>query len=168
MKLIFLDVDGVLNCHEPLEKEVECGRLHPDKVTRLNALLRDTDAQIVLSSAWRYLVHRQEMNLIGLGWLLRSHGILDRLVGVTRPDTMERAVWTGREEWVPCDNERGQQISDFLADSRKLLGVGCDRYVVLDDLDLGISAAGHPFVRVAGKKGLTWTDYDQALALLKG
>lgn len=161
MNLLFLDIDGVLNQHEPLHPEVMCGNIHDDKVHRLNLILAETGAKIVLSSAWRYIVHRGEMNLAGMGWLLRSHGILDRLVGITRPDTMMPAMFTGKEAW-PVENERGQQIADYLAVNP------CSRYVVLDDLDLGISKAGHPFVHVNGAVGLWSNDVADAVAKLSG
>lgn len=159
MNFLFLDVDGVLNQHEPLHPEVMCGRIHDDKVHRLNLILAETGAKIVLSSAWRYIVHRGEMNLAGMGWLLRSHGILDRLVGITRPDTMMPDKFTGRESW-PVENDRGRQIADYLAANP------CSRYVVLDDLDLGISEARHPFVHVDGMFGLSPEDARDAIGLL--
>lgn len=166
MKLIFLDIDGVLNDHEPLSNRVMCGKLHESKVRRLNLLIQETGASIVLSSAWRYLVHRGEMNLTGLGWLLRSHGVIDCLVGVTRPDSMDRPAWDGKTPWIPCANERGKQISDYLDTCIVALGFTCTQYVVIDDLDLGISEAGHPFVQCKSDRGLTWADYDKAMAIL--
>ena len=176
MNLIFLDVDGVLNTHQPLEERVMCGKLHASKVRRLNLLIQETDARIVLSSAWRYLVHRGEMNLTGLGWLLRSHGAIDCLVGITRPDTMERPKWDGSTPWQPCNNERGQQIREWIDNNEEHWRLETphrqpervERYVVIDDLDLGISEAKHPFVHVNGQRGFTWADYDKALEILKG
>jgi hypothetical protein len=88
IKLLFLDIDGVLNAHES-DPDVLCGPIFRDKVRLLNRILRATDAKVVLSSAWRYIVHRGEATLQGMDWLLRSHGMLaNRLIGVTRPDTM--------------------------------------------------------------------------------
>lgn len=66
MKVIFLDIDGVLNSHE-WDTETMCGQIHKDKVALLNGVLRVTEAKIVLSSAWRYIVYRGECNLRGLG-----------------------------------------------------------------------------------------------------
>lgn len=168
MKILFLDIDGVLNTHEPLDPDVMCGQIHPDKVARLNRVLRETDARVVLSSAWRYIVHRGEMNLMGFEWLLRSHGVLaDRLVGITRTDTMERATYKGEPgTWLPCANERGQQITDWLAVSLGTVGVEVARYAVVDDLDLGITAAGHTFVRTDGTVGLTDADAAGLVGLL--
>ena len=149
MNLIFLDIDGVLNTHD-FNHAALCGPIHKDKVELLNGVLRATGAEIVLSSAWRYLTFRGEMNQIGLEWLLRSHGLIaGRLFGVTREDTLIREPWTGNTPWVHT-NERGQQVTDWLRDN----AYG-ERYVVIDDMDLGISAARHPFIHVNGTLGLT-------------
>ena len=56
MKVIFLDVDGVLNSMDYLEENYEDYRLHPINricVERLARIVRQTDARLVLSSSWR-------------------------------------------------------------------------------------------------------------------
>jgi hypothetical protein len=89
LKLLFLDIDGVLNAREELDPDVNCGTFHRDKVDRLNRVLRKTGAKIVVSSAWRYLINRAEMTIEGFDWLLRSHGVIaGRLHGITRKDTV--------------------------------------------------------------------------------
>lgn len=164
--LIFLDIDGVLNTHET-DPEVLCGQIHPHKVRRLNQILRATGAKIVLSSAWRYIVHRGEANLMGMEWLLRSHGVLaGRLLAVTRPDRLRTfTTYNGVPAAWPVENERGQQIAEWLADNG---GAKAYRYVVIDDLDLGIITAGHPFVQTDGAVGLTDADVEDAIAILNG
>ena len=159
MKVIFLDIDGVLNAHE-YDPEVLSGQIRRDKVDLLNRILKVTGAKIVMSSAWRYLVHRGECSLKGPEWLLRSHGMLaNRLIGVTRTDTqLIRGRYDGTQHW-PADNERGQQISDWLVDNT------VDAYVVIDDLDLGISGM-HPFVHTDGTVGLTEVDAEKAINIL--
>ena len=160
MNLLFLDVDGVLNSHDFSEAAM-CGPIHADKERRLNGVLILTGAKVVLSSAWRYLVHRDEMNLTGLDWLLRSHGLLaGRLIGVTGPDTMvERPHWDGSTPW-PHTNERGEQIRDWLTANP------AERVAVVDDLDLGITAVGLPLVLTDGKVGLTEADAEKLVAIL--
>lgn len=172
-KLVFLDVDGVFNRH------VYCpvagsSSLDRELVLILNGVLAETGANVVLSSAWRYHVHTGRMTLAGLEWLFRSHGLMSgRLVGVTREDTLTDEVW----EWPgdangrmsgrghkPVENERGRQIRDWLTEHRPA-GVP---YVVVDDLDLGITAAGHPFVQTDGKVGLTAEHAARMVAILNG
>lgn len=168
MKVLFLDIDGVLNAHE-FDESVMCGQIHKDKVELLNRVLLETDAKIVLSSAWRYLVHRGEMNLRGMEWLLRSHGVLaDRLIGITRPDTMHNGEYNGVPGTWPVHNERGQQITDWLHTSIGMVGAKPALYAVVDDLDLGIIDAGHPLVLTDGTKGLHAEDCDRLIAILNG
>lgn len=176
MKILFLDIDGCLNTHEPLCPEALCGRLHGDKVARLNRVLRETDARIVLSSAWRYLVYRKEMTVRGLDWLLRSHGVIAfRLAGITAPDTMmkDEMEWNGKGEW-PLEKERGKQIANWISEwngatwRNELEFPAVARHAVVDDLDLGISAVGHPFVQTDGKVGITDADADRLIELLNG
>jgi hypothetical protein len=167
MSILFLDVDGVLNDHA-FDPEVMCGLIYCEKVRLLNHILRETGANVVLSSAWRYIVYRGECNLMGMEWLFRSHGMLaNRLIGITREDTvLIRGKFDGNQHW-PADGERGQQIKDWLSENRPPRPPQ-HTYVVIDDLDLGISACGHPFVQTDGKIGLTEADADKAIALLKG
>lgn len=163
-RIIFLDIDGALNTHDYCP-EAQSGSLHRDKVNRLNHALRVTDAKIVVSSAWRYLVHRGNMKLAGLEWLLRSHGVIaNRLIGITRKDTMQ--TWEplhhdNTKPALPIPNERGQQITDWLAVNHRN-----PSYVVVDDLDLGITAAGHPFVETQHDIGLTDANTDEIIKIL--
>ena len=54
-KILFLDIDGVLNCTDDFvamsRKSAHC--LGQDKIERLHEILRLTDAKVVLSSTWR-------------------------------------------------------------------------------------------------------------------
>ncbi len=167
--LLFLDIDGVLNRHDEVDPEVMSGVILDEKVALLNFVLKHTDSQLVLSSAWRYLAYRDEMAVSGLSWLLRSHGIYNRLVGITRADTMLAKIvpnmQDARQLWThfPSENERGSQIAGWLLAHNHQA-----RYAVVDDLDLGIRADGHPFVQTDGKQGLTANDTFQLIEMIKG
>lgn len=170
---LFLDIDGVLNGHDFCESRMST-TIRRGRVNLLNEVLAETDAVVVLSSAWRYFFYRGEMNMAGLDWLLRSHGLLkDRLVGITRPDTLvERAEYDGTQKWAVC-NERGQQIADYV------LAHAVERYAVVDDggyedppantrwTDLGIRKAGHPVAWTDGKLGMTSDTVADLVRLLK-
>ncbi len=171
---LFLDFDGVLNGHDYCPKRMST-TLHRDKVELLNWVLEETGAMVVVSSAWRYFLVRNEMNLVGLDWLLRSHGLIaNRVVGVTRPDTMERGVYKGHKGTWPVCNERGIQIADYVREHN------IQRYAVVDDggyedpphntiwTDLGIRSAGHPVVFTDGKVGMTRLDAAKLIDILGG
>ena len=70
MKIIFLDIDGVLNTisnwgSRPIEK-----RFSPGCVAALNKITEHTGAKIVISSSWKNIMGYQE-----LSDLLHSVGI---------------------------------------------------------------------------------------------
>lgn len=161
MKILFLDIDGVLNSHD-FDHEALSGPIHRDKMELLNKVLKVTDSKIVISSSWRYIIHRGEATLEGFDWMMRSHGLYaNRLVGYTRKDHMAVRMqpFTGKlEEW-PIENERGLEIKDWLE------GKEIEKYAVVDDLDLGISQL-HPFVQTDGKVGLTATNAFDLIGLL--
>jgi hypothetical protein len=160
--IVFLDIDGVLNDHRD-DPVARSGWIHRDKAARLNRILQAADARVVVTSAWRYFIHRGEMDLAGFEWLLRSHGVMPgRLRGVTRADTMVRVESGRNPERRPLSDERGEQIREWLA----INTAAGPPYVVIDDMDSGIVAAGHPFVRTIGSIGLTDDDADRAIAIL--
>ena len=54
MKVIFLDIDGVLNCKRTPNPRNFPFIVDPALLNRLNRLLELTDAKVVLASNWRY------------------------------------------------------------------------------------------------------------------
>lgn len=142
-KLIFLDIDGVLNDHRYNEASMS-GAILPECVARLNRILEATDARIVLSSAWRYMLIGRAMSVTGFDYLLRTHGVIaNRLVGRTCADEEVKERGWQIHEWRKANDHRG-------------------RYVVIDDMDLHISPL-HPFVRTDGGCGLADADADAAI-----
>jgi hypothetical protein len=150
-KLIFLDIDGVLNDRTIDPASGSCTLL-PRCVASFNRLLGATDAKVVISSAWRYMVLKGAMTQRGFAHMLRTHGVSreieERLAGCTCSD-----------EEAPT---RGGQIAHYLGGRADL----CRRFqthpaafslVVLDDCPAGMDFA--PFadrvVRTDPAVGLT-------------
>lgn len=97
-KILFLDIDGVLNAHRQLPSGY-CG-IDRAKAEWLNAVLYFVpDAKLVISSAWRYMMLRGDMTLKGFEYLLLVHGVncRERLHGYTEADPDNRAVSFRRE-----------------------------------------------------------------------
>jgi hypothetical protein len=141
-KIVFLDIDGVLNDGYPSEPFIL-----PLCAKHFNRLLQETGAKVVISSSWRIWVHGGHMTERGFQGLLRTHGIACQVVGVTPADGKVRG--------------RGKQIAAWLAENGPVQG-----YVVLDDSAYDLREHGHPLVQTDGTKGLSEQDVVRAIELL--
>lgn len=138
MRVLFLDIDGVLNDHGP-QSNGYCG-IQSDKVEHLNRILRECpDVEIVVSSAWRYCVLNGWCTLDGLEHLLLTHGVAckGRVLSVTGPDAEK---FDPAHHAAPFDPEywkarglrwRVEQIREWVDDRGDV-----EIFVVLDDLPL--------------------------------
>ena len=54
MKVIFFDIDGVLNCSTTIRKSCGFDFVDTRKVLRLREIVERTGADLVMSSSWRY------------------------------------------------------------------------------------------------------------------
>ena len=133
MRVIFLDIDGVLNhCDtrtgtpsptEPLPIPVE-----PECMARLNRLIAETKAKVVISSSWRLFCRWQD-----LGPALARHGLVAEVIGET-PDLVNDEVWLANwheREGAPFTYEkleRGWEIGEWIAAHPEVTA-----FVILDD-----------------------------------
>jgi hypothetical protein len=170
VKVLFLDIDGVLNGHEWDDEAKSCN-IRRECVKHLNRVVRETGCRIVLSSAWRYMIHGGAMTLTGFAYMLRTHGLTGAtrlIIGLTRKDD---------ESVDPIDrklDERARQIKDWLEwwneDAQIRASVGLDnatRFVAVDDEDHGFAAHGIPAVITDGGKGMTDADADRVIAMFQ-
>lgn len=111
MKVIFLDVDGVLNCYpnDHVTHAEKKAMLHNDLVNRFKTVLRLTGAKIVLSSTWRLSKHGRNT--------LKSKGL--NFISCT-----PRMPLMGGAEMM----ERGKEIQAWLTDHPEV-----EKYCIIDD-----------------------------------
>lgn len=121
MKVVFLDVDGVLNGHEWIHRR-EGARINPEPARNVHLLLKYTKAKVVISSTWRSWVNRGSMTAVGFSNMLETHGINADVIDVLPRGHVE---------------ERATQILAWVAEHKP------SKYVVLDDLPL----VGVPLIR---------------------
>lgn len=144
MKVLFLDIDGVLNNHNDRTFLPTC-------VKELNRVLAATDCKLVISSSWRYMILKGAMTCVGFSHLLSSHGAIayNRVLDCLEADGPDKG------------EKRGRLIEEWLTHNWN-----AKPYVVVDDLDLEITKYGHPFVQTDGSVGLTTADADRLIAIL--
>ena len=159
MKVIFLDIDGVLN-HEAFYKERHERRdekgawehpyseIDPKAVSNLNTLCDETDAKIVISSTWRH------------------HGL------EYCKDVLEKMGFTGEIIDITPSHEsrfRGLEILDWVKSNEELIGdryFNFTEYVILDDDSDMLYWQRNNFLLIDRFVGLTMGDVFRAKRIL--
>ena len=184
MKIIFLDIDGVLN-HEIWfkskeyalqskqvnllhEKNLEraskeafdVSMIDPEKVSLLNSLVKDTDAKVVVSSSWRKNRTVEELEYL-LNELL---GLQAEIIGKTPILDFQPLPNQDYSYSVP----RGCEIKAWLEINKGILGVKMSKvkYVILDDDSDFLYWQRHNYIRVDRYCGLTSTNTHLARQIL--
>lgn len=145
MKLIFLDIDGVLN--SATGKEPYVSDMEVEKLRLLKQLIDDSGSTgVVITSDRRY-------SKIDMGHKVQAFKQFNiPIIGETRRPKLE-----------DLEDDRGNQIMDYLCCSTEEI----DRMVILDDNDDGISNLFQDvFVLVNRFFGLNDDAYKKALDIL--
>ena len=156
MKVIFLDVDGVLNCQADFDKASKDQAAHQElgnalvgdrQLTALQWLVKSTGAKIVMSSTWR-LGQVGERHRLAIHAILFSRGL--EFIGMT-----------GSVGW---GSNRGQEIQNWL-DMHGDVG----SYVILDDINDMLPRQQDNFVQTSfSGPGLLMNHVDKAIEILNG
>lgn len=145
MKVIFLDMDGVLNgvCDKFCGVNTDCAK-------RLQRIIDATGAKLVISSSWRYMILQGAMTDLGFQYLLGTHGITADVIGHTCSD-----------DNVP---QRGEQIRAWLRTHRPRP----EKWLTIDDggnVEFP-NFSEKQWVQTNGAIGLTDEDVDWVIHLL--
>lgn len=174
MKILFLDVDGVLNSErllQTLEKkhEASCGaRTVPKRETtcscfrldrqidsaaiaRLNRLVTATGALLVVSSSWRTI-----FDLPTLQRILREHGLVHDLVDATPDGDKDAGILVPEGERM----QRGHEIDCWLRAHPDV-----ERFVILDDSG-DMAMHKHRLVQTNTEDGLQDAHVEAAILML--
>jgi len=153
MKVIFLDIDGVLNSNPFLRQRI--GTIDRVNVSALNYLLEKTGAKLVLSSSWRGFVGRgRMMSLRAFAFVLRTHGLksMSLLIDKTPHDI---------RGGTPDENDRARQCREWLDAHPEVTAS-----VAIDDCDYDFGAVAIPFVMTDPELGLAMGEARKAADLL--
>lgn len=134
MKVLFLDVDGVLNNDALLAKEgwTAIGGVFLD---RLKRIIENSNAKIVLSSTWR--LTPEDFNLVEEALATRDLKIFDATIEIKHPKP-------------ECLVNRSEEILEWLTRHSEV-----EKFAVLDDeMDAGFGI-GRNFFKTEAYEGLT-------------
>ena len=161
-RVVFLDIDGVLNSdlwNENHQREISDGTLIDEsKVKMLCKLIKDTDAQIILHSGWKYWfdsdlkpLRREAENL---RILVEKEGLV--ISGMT-PDLATAEIKKSKKFSLV----KAGEILAWLKQHNDV-----DSWVVLDDLDLYSAEIEMHQVKTDRRIGLTIEDVEKAKRML--
>jgi hypothetical protein len=165
MRVIFLDVDGVLNSQQFFKQNNDpvpatsnsmkfgVGQLDTKALTLLDILIDATGAKIVVSSSWRHIWPFHEIaEMFGDVGFKNQHAIIDQ---------------TGNSK----SGFRGEEVKNWLSLDRERQEVGGEQttaYVIIDD-DSDFDTSQHEFfVQTDSDVGLTQEDIVKAAGILGG
>lgn len=132
MKIIFLDIDGVLNWRGSDDRIDGFVGLDPENIARFNKIIdAHPDAKIVMSSSWRHISAFQTTykNFDELVALLHARGLRGEFIGHTPIFFSHRARGTEIRAWLNGENNRPEGA--------------IDQFVVLDDDRQGMAPYVH-------------------------
>lgn len=141
-KVVFLDIDGVLNEHEWMKNKTPW--LDEGKLELLSSVLQKTNAKVVLSSNWREVwdepmfLENQNTGIYAGHRLFEKYKI--EVVGCTR-----------------AFGKRGEEILEYVESHPEI-----KKYAAIDDMDIGI----RNLVKTDGSIGLTRKDAEEVLRIL--
>ena len=183
MKVIFLDIDGVLNSNDwyvyrrdavemdSVEAQYPFYEFDPRAVERLNRIIKETGAKIVVSSSWR-----SGETVESLQFLFDRVGIVGEVVGLTPH------LWCKKpyEEFDGYRVPRGCEIDWWLDNHGEFQRINWSKeeqakyeeksivknYIILDDDSDMLYGQREHFVKTANGFGLTDELADEAIAIL--
>jgi hypothetical protein len=160
MKIIFLDIDGVINsAYEWVPMSERKGNpdsylwdlddLMPKYIKRLNEIIEATDAKVVISSSWRIQYEHTKIE-----FMLKEQGFVGEVIG-------ETPQFNRTPDGVPQD--RGDEIKFWVNTHDDI-----DAFVILDDIDYdGITEYYYPqFVHIKKSTGLLPKHVERAIQIL--
>lgn len=162
MKVIFLDIDGVLNngntfssqrealIEEAIDKDglsfsdaMAKYMIEKHLVDNLNSIVNETGAKIVISSTWR-----KGSSIDRLQYIFNLHGFVGEIIDKT----------------PVLDTFRGTEIQKWLDENKQL---GVEKFIILDDDD-DMGYLDYCLVQTCFVDGLIQSDVEKAIGLLNG
>lgn len=154
MKIIFLDIDGVLNNADDSDMHIHKGGTHfysPKCVSYLNRITDKTGAKIVVSSTWRLRASVEQLQVT-----LKEMGVTGQVIDKTC-------------QLNHLGGYRGNEILKWVKDNKELLGADYHEYkhyVILDDDTDMLLWQKDNFINTDGYKGLSLEDVEGAIEIL--
>ena len=164
VKIIFLDLDGVLNTarwHEQAKgndlKDDYGYTFDPAAVANLADIIERTGAYIVISSSWKF------MGLSKMQKMWKDRRLPGKVVGLTPNSVSDEFLLNADLDNMDFMAIRGQEIKEWL-----MLHSDVTHYVILDDMNDILQEQESHFIWIDPEVGITTGNVVQAVMILNG
>ena len=162
-RIIFLDIDGVLNTkwwysqmNGNTPKDKYGYTFDPRSVANLKKILDETGAEIVISSSWK------SFGLSELEEMWQDRGLPGKLIGTTPNSVSDEMLLNADLDHMEIFSIRGMEIKEWLDKHGKKVS----HYVIIDDMDNFLPEQKSHFVQTDPEVGITEEDANMAIKIL--
>lgn len=164
-KVIFLDIDGVLNTERQHDRCVEAGVAYVDNfgyafdpvsVANLKRIVDETGADIVISSSWKF------WGLSTMQKLWASRELPGKLIDVTPNNVSDEMLLSVDLDLMELPAGKGSEIKEWLSTN----GSRVTSYAILDDLPDMLPEQQSHFVQTDPRIGITEENADRVITIL--
>ena len=158
-KIIFLDLDGVLNTlwWEKKEHVDKYGyAFDPNAVANLAKIIEETGAEIVISSSWKFMGLSEMQDM----WEVR--GLPGKIIDITPNTVSDEMLLSADLDHMELMPIRGMEIKEWLEKKGKKVS----QYAILDDMDAMLPEQKSHFVQTNPNVGITEDDAFKAISIL--
>ena len=164
-KILFLDIDGVMNTERQHDRCVNEGiapvdgfgyAFDPKAVANLKRIVKQTGADIVISSSWKFwgLDAMQRM------WIRRD--LPGKVIDVTPNNVSDEMLLSVDLEYMDIPAGKGSEIKEWLTTN----GQQVTHYAILDDLPDMLPEQQSHFVQTDPRVGITQDDAISIIEIL--
>ena len=158
-KIIFLDIDGVLNTcwwdrKTPVDKYGYA--FDPNAVANLAKIINETGADIVVSSTWKFMGLPQMLDM----W--KERGLPGKIIDMTPNTVSDEVLLVVDLEQMELTPIRGMEVQEWLNTKGKKVS----HYVILDDMDNMLPEQQSHFVQTNPEVGIIEDDANKAIVIL--
>lgn len=162
-KIVFLDIDGVLNTerwytkmHKNIPKDRFGYEFDPVAVENLSKIIAEGNADIVVSSSWKCF------GLDGMQEMWKERNLPGKIIGVTPNTISDDMLLNMNLDELEEVAIRGYEIEEWLS----LHGKNVSNYVILDDIDSFLTSQKTHLVLTNPIVGITEEDATKAILIL--
>lgn len=162
-KIIFLDIDGVLNTkwwYSQMDRNIHKDKygyaFDPKSVENLKRIVEETGADIVISSSWKC------MGLTQMEDMWNERNLPGRIIGITPNSVSDELLLHADIDSMELFHIRGEEIKEWLSKHGKRVS----NYAIIDDMDNMLPEQQSHFVQTNPEIGITKEDSEKAIEIL--